>query len=411
MATKVDDDSAHAEFSASGSARWLNCPGSHALCKKAPPQPESPYALEGTKAHKCLEIILKNHALNNQAAVKKLMAPYSDDMRTHAFNAAVWILKQHLEHPGSILLSETKIDSSPFTCSGQFGTLDAAIVQEFGRLMVIDYKYGAGVAVDPVDEEGELNSQLAYYALGLSYQYNHNFTEVELVVIQPRAYHESGETIRSVVVPIDELLKWHQRFRDGVMATSDKDAPFKAGKWCKFCAAATICPELKDKAFKDAQIAFTDAAGITSLPVPTLVQLPNLGTILNACERLEDWIDKVRQHAIHVLERGEEIEGFKLVQKRATRKWADHASATTQARSKFGKLAFSEPELLSPAQLEKAAKGTKGLDEWIQARVTAESSGTTLVRSSDKRQAVKSIEAVFGALPGQIGVSTLKGQG
>ncbi len=399
--TKTSEEKDHAEFSASGSARWLNCPGSHELSKQAPPAPENRYAAEGTAAHACLEFLLKNR-LNLDAAVAKAQKnpEWDSDMVYHALAAVAWVLERlESEGKGATLLCETRVDASYFTCTGQFGTLDAAVAKEFGRLTVIDYKYGAGIAVDPVDDDGELNSQLVYYALGVSKLYEHNFAEVELVVIQPRAYHETGDTVRSVTVPMDDLLAWVERFRAGVMATSDKQAPVVPGKWCKYCTAATICPELKVKAMKDAQIAFSDQGGIESIPEPSMISIPHLGTILGACDKLEAWIKKVREHAEYALTKGREIPGYKLVQKRGQRKWINAAEAEREAVSRFGSLALSEPKLLSPAQLEKSAKGVAGVDQWVSARTTAESSGTTIARDSDKRPAVVPAKTVFAAIP------------
>ncbi len=300
------------------------------------------------------------------------------------------------ELPGSVVLTETRVDASQFVCTGQFGTLDVSIVQDFGRLIVADYKYGAGIGVDPREADGKLNSQLVYYALGLSYLYEHNFDSVELVVIQPRAYHESGETTRSAVATMDELLSWRKTFREALMETTQPDAALKAGKWCKFCPASIDCPELKDRSFREAQIAFSDKKGITAeLPVPA--SLPNLGTVLNACDRLEDWIGKVRGHAIDVLNRGGTVEGFKLVEKRGVRKWKNEDATAQEALDTFGQDAFKEPELKSPAQLEKTFAKLGG-KKWVETRVTSVSSGTTLATADDKRPAVSGLADVFGII-------------
>lgn len=397
MNTTTSEKKAHSKFSASGSARWISCPGSIALEEKSPPQRESEYAKEGTDAHACLEFLLKN--VNSDATRKMALKKYTKEQVEHAENARDWINGVYLEAgDDAVLLCETKVDASSFTCADQFGTVDAAIVEEFGRLTVIDYKYGAGIAVDP-----EENSQLIYYALGISNQYNHNFKEVELVVIQPRAFHESGETTRSVVYTMDELLAWQDKFKKGVKAALDPFAPLKSGSWCKFCRAAIQCPELKEKALAQAQVVFSDETGVESTPAPTYIPIKNLGVILDGCEKLEAWILKVREHAIHVLERGGSVDGFKLVAKRSPRRWMDAEKAEKKLTRELGDCVFAERKLLSPAQLEKVIKERWKEDsdivgcgsELIESLVTDESSGTTLVRESDKRPAVRAIESVF----------------
>ncbi len=403
---KTSGDKEHSKYSASGSSRWLNCPGSIRLSESAPPEAESDAAKEGTEAHKCLEFLLKNR-VNLKAAVKVAAKTWDEDMIEHAKSAADWAIDQMNASPGAELLCETEINSSPFTCEGQFGTLDIGIARPFGRLTIADFKYGAGIVVDPAGYDGKGNSQLCYYALGLSYLYDHNFSEVELVVIQPRAYHESGETVRSFVMSMQELLEWGETFKVGVKVCESVSEHWvepanlnllSAGEWCRFCPAAVICPELSEKAFKEAQIDFSKEMALEAVPEPRMIQIPSLGRILDACDRLDDWITKVRAHAIHVLESGEKIDGYKLVQKKSQRRWSDIEGAEKDAGIQFGKMAFTEPKLLSPAQLEKAAKGHKGLDQWIKDRITNTSSGTTIAKSTDKRPEIET-DFDFGPVP------------
>jgi len=392
---KISEEKAHATYSASGSLRWLNCPGSIALCATAPEPPESEYAAEGTRAHSCLELLLKNRT-NLTAAKRLALKTYPLDMVEYALDAVSWITEQARHDE---ILCETKVDATPFTCDDQFGTLDAAIVREFDRLTVIDYKYGAGLAVEPTFE-GDCNPQLAFYALGISHQYHHNFSEVELVIIQPRAFHHSGETTRSEVFTMEWLLTWDEKFREGVKRTKDPLAPLAAGSWCKFCPAALACPELKENAMRQAQIVFSDEAGVESVPEVKLMSVPDLGRALDVADRLEAFIDALRKHAEHVLKCGGEIAGWKLVDKKSPRRWIDEDAAAAEAATRHWSAdAFTKPKLLSPAQLEKVIckKGIYGeaTNGFIEKHVTNASSGTTLVPDSDKRPAVKPLSKVF----------------
>jgi hypothetical protein len=51
---------AHAKLSASGSGKWLNCPGSVKAEENYPPQGSSPFAIEGSMEHEHAELCLKN---------------------------------------------------------------------------------------------------------------------------------------------------------------------------------------------------------------------------------------------------------------------------------------------------------------------------------------------------------------
>lgn len=366
---------AHAEFSASGSERWLNCAASIQLSRKAPPQEDSPYAKEGTDAHKCLEYVLTNY---------KSLAEFDSEMIKHAFFAMKEIKTLRNDVKGTFL-TESKV-SLEFVEPGMFGTLDVAVVEEFGRLVVIDYKYGAGVPVDP-DE----NSQLIYYALGIAHQYDFNFSEVELVVIQPRADHEKGP-VRSWVMSIDDLMKWEHIFRAGVKKALGPNPPYKAGDWCRWCPAQSICPEISTRALEQVEIDFEpEESSDIVLPAPHAITPQKLSHTLTGIEKLEKWIDAVKEHALHVLKEGQVIPGFKLVQKRSTRKWVDEEKVKQRAIICFGTKAITE-KLLSPAQLEKAVDGSK---KFIDKHTTSESSGVTIAKASDKRPEINQIEKDF----------------
>jgi len=389
--SEKDEKKAHALFSASGSKRWLNCPGSINLCENLPPLPESVYAAEGTKAHACFEFLLKNYAQLPQA-MSISRKHFSEEMINHAFDAVCWIMQKAPE--GAEVISERRVDASLFTCSKQFGTVDSAIIEDFGRLVVIDYKYGAGVAVDVHDDDGRANSQLAYYGLGLSYEYGHNFSEVELVVIQPRAFHPNGP-IRSRVMPMAEILAWKDIFREGVMATGDRKAPLRAGDWCKWCPAGVVCPELKGGGLAKAQVVFSDMSGIEAVPELKMVGQKDLGTILDGCDQLESWIEKVRSFAMSEAMRGREPHGYKLVEKRAQRKWANPDKSASILRRHLGDEAFSKPKLLSPAQIEKQFDG---MSDWLAMHTVKESSGVNLVKAKDKRPKTNPIANVFSVI-------------
>lgn len=386
--SSVSEVKDHAKYSASGAERWLNCPGSIALSEDAPPQVESKYALEGTKAHACLEFLLRNVA-KLDAAVKVAEGKYSEEMIEHALTTIQYITERLNDFSSPELLIEEKVDASHFTCEGQFGTLDVAIVAELDTLVVIDYKYGGGIAVDPVREDGAPNPQLLYYALGLAKKYDYAFSYIELVVVQPRAWHPDDSTIRSARLTIDEAVAFEDTYRDGVKACEDLLAPRNPGKWCKFCPAGIICPELKEEGFKKARLVFEDQTGVETLPEPVKGNAFDLSLWLELCDKLDVWIAKVREHAEGVLTRGEIINGWKMVEKRGIRKWIDKEKTSEEARELFGDFTpFSKPELLSPAQLEKATKGHPSSKKFIEERVKSESSGATLVKDDDKRPAL-----------------------
>lgn len=378
---KKPQEIAHSKFSASGSQRWLNCPGSIALTEKAPEPVESIYAKEGTDAHHCLEVLLKAHIDGRIDKGRAFLEDdYPSDMIDHAEDAAREIVGMRIR--GGItgdILCETRVDLS-FVAPDMFGTVDVAIIREFGRLTVIDYKYGAGIPVEPDD-----NSQLLYYALGIAYEYAYAFDEVELVVIQPRAEHFLGTT-RKWVTPIETLYKWRDTFTRGVAKAKKPDAKLKSGDWCKFCPATPICPKLSTDALELAQIEFSPAdpdPNALVVPDPSIVPAHKLGDLITACDLLETWIKGVREHTFNEIKSGKEVPGYKLVEKRAHRKWSSEGQVAKAAAGLYGEENIFVKKLLSPAQMEKQFKNFK----WVEEHCSKNSSGLTMVPESDKRDA------------------------
>lgn len=383
----------HTPFGASSSHRWLTCEGSIALCEKAPPSRENEYSKKGTDTHACLEAILKNKDQRFKTEAR-LLKDYPQDMIERAAKAADEIITRWKKRPGSILLTEQQVDASPFTRKGEFGTLDAAIVEEFGTLEIIDYKDGFGVV------EVERNTQLIYYALALAFKYDFNFTRVKHTVIQPNAAHEDG-TERSWEISIDELMPWIENFKIGVKRALKPGAPLKSGDHCKYCPAITICPEVSERAFEACKVEFSPV--LDSLEVPALRGLDNdtIGSILKHADAIEAWLSEVRALAFTKLDSGQKVPGYKLVPKRASRQWVNYEKTATEAKKVFGAIAFNN-DLKTPAQLEKIASDAK---PWVEKRCAKVSSGFTLARAGDKREEKADLSLEFNDVSDEKGES------
>ena len=93
------------------------------------------------------------------------------------------------------------------------------------------------------------------------------------------------------------------------------------------------------------------------------------------------------------------MRGYKLVNKRATRNWADE-ERTVKYFAKIGLPAAERhvKKLISPAQAEKVLKANKLPDTLPDHLVEKVSSGTTLAPESDKRPAVLTAPGAFQLL-------------
>lgn len=355
---------AHSRIGASSMHRWSVCPGSVRMSEGIPNK-SSKYAEEGTLAHD----IAANALLG-----KGIPADVDDEM-LEAIDVYINAVTDALKAcPDCEILVEHKFDLSKIH-PGLFGTSDCVIYNpEKSLLQVFDYKHGAGIAVDV-----EANEQLMYYGLGALISSGYKVKEVELIIVQPRCPHPDGE-VRRWKFDSFELLDFAADLKDFAVATEKPDAPLKSGDHCRFCPAAGICPEIHSKALVMAKEEFS----------PTLSYDPaKLTQVLNWLPALESWIKSVREFAYGEAEHGRCPPGWKLVQKRATRKWRDEKEAEKFILDslKIDKEDAFSSSLRSPAQIEKLLK--KADKEKLASVIVAESSGFTLAPESDKREAAK----------------------
>lgn len=372
----------HSRIGASGAYRWMVCPGSPAMIDKAPPQAQSSYAAEGTAAHKVGELCLKTG--NNAARYvgNDFDGIICTDEMAEAVQVYVDTVREDLEkNPGSTLLVEQSFDLGQIML-GLFGTNDAVVFQAFGKLSVYDYKHGFGV-VEVVD-----NKQLLYYALGAILNLLNgggDFESVELVIVQPRAMHRDGR-VRRWSVDVPYIMEFAKELLVAAEKTLDPNAELVAGGHCQYCAARPFCPALKQLVVKTAAMDFPEPAPpAPRFPSPDMLTPEQLKKALDLSEIINDWIRSVEAYAEESARRGVKIPGYKLVKKRANRKWISEA-AVAETLSEYGEAIFEPKSLLSPAKVEKVV-GKKNLI-LIETLCETPDSGVVLVPEHDKREAV-----------------------
>lgn len=241
---------AHSKFSASGSERWLKCAASVELEEASPPSEDSVWSVEGTKAHEVHETVFKvmtNPAFDmpGPCSVRTALSKSNNAMVAHAKASVDIILgiADGLADPE--ILIEQRIHNGDIHPE-MFGTVDAALVELYGTLHVIDYKYGEGHIVNPVE-----NTQMIQYALGFAAKYDYQFTDVEMHIIQPRG---GGKIHKRWKITIEELRdKWRPLWVKGVeRVTAGKSKPFP-GSHCYWCRASkpvngvVVCTAKRDQ--------------------------------------------------------------------------------------------------------------------------------------------------------------------
>ena len=382
----------HAELPPSSAERWKNCPGSVALAKQFPQDTTSSYAEEGTHAHAVAELKLRyvNGEINSSNFTRKLNKLKKSeywcgemDEATNYYMEAVLEIRDEAGE-GAELLIEQHFGLDEWVPES-FGTSDAVVIGD-GRINVIDLKYGKGVKVDAVG-----NPQLRLYGLGAAglFEGIYDFDRVRMTIIQPRLDHISTEEIT-----LEELRRWAaEEIRPAAEEALSGSGRTVCGDWCRFCPAKAVCRTRAEYCLELARDDFRK---------PPLLTAEEIGEVLKRAETIKKWAEEVADYALQQALAGEHYDGWKVVEGRSNRKYADETKVVqTLKNAGFDEAMLYERKLLGITAMEKLV-GKKKLTETLGDLIIKPAGKPVLVPESDKREAINTAEqarADFEDLP------------
>ena len=394
----------HARLSPSKAKQWFNCPGSVALTEGVLDR-YSRYAEEGIAAHHLAAQCLRDGTmpvehLGRQIVVASGVAQWAE---AHTIGAAAFEVTEEMAEnvgayvskvrelaDGADLFVEQWVDlSSVLGAEGEGGTADAIIVGR-DHYAVHDLKYGKGRPVYAKD-----NPQLYLYALGA---YEHIVSLIldapKFVIVgihQPRigGYDEYR-------LPFDDLLAFAEVARGAAEKTRQPNAPLIPGpEQCEWCLGMrkAICPAVaQDVLSTVANVGEFEDLSSETLASPEVMDANALARALEKLDLIEEWCSAVRARAVHMLQLGQSVPGYKLVAgRRGPRKWDKSREAEiVDYLLKSVRLTQNDiysRELFSPTKIEKLVGPIqyKRLSEFI-----IQSAGSpAVVPESDPRPAIR----------------------
>lgn len=406
MADTTDDLPAHSPLGASSAERWMNCPGSIALLNKldlTAVSDEPDYRREGIAMHEaaahCLaagtdtwEIVgEKFHDTEIDGPMADAVQVYLDRVRPsiNGFHGQRFFIETRLARPevhasmfGTVDFG-AMVPSNMSVAAGACPPKSNTQIRPF--LDVTDLKGGEGIVVDPED-----NEQMKYYAFMLLDQHFADASDdldVRLTIVQPRAFDVRGP-IRDWWTTAGEIRAWVKDELVPAMLATQIDGDLDAGPWCRFCPAKLVCPLLTGL-FKAACV--TDPKTIVTMDDKTI------GREYQQVQAVKFYLKALEEEALRRLQLGQEIDGIKLVPKKANRVFNEEVEVMIAGKKVamktaaalvqlFGDEALTKAEIKSPAQIAGIGPDAKKfVSEWAYTPQT----GLTVALASDKQPAVK----------------------
>lgn len=438
-------NAAHSRFGGSSYGRWSRCAGSVPLNARVIDVSKSDDASDGDFAHLVGEVCLRK-GLRSTAGYRSASLSLGETANYPQFSGrivgrqtcdavqfyldAVW--EEVDAAPDAQLFIEHRFEMNVPNSRGEsFGTGDAVVyTPSRQRLVIFDFKNGAGIAVSADDNEQE-----KFYGVGVVFSpafADMMLREVELVIVQPNDWRnnlaDSAGEVRRWPMPVGDVVEFANEIDKAIgrcreqelIATSSPVADITkvaldlhAGPWCRFCpaAGAGLCSEREKQVMNPTGLTVSDVndLGVNVLPDPATLPLEKLGQILAAGALLSEWVRQVHNHVRGLAESGVDISatGHKLVLKNGKAKWTENdEDIATYLEVMYGvprseTLSQSIDTITNVERLLKQAVGKEGFSaakDDVRLRFTIkDSSGVTLVPIGNSRDAVNKAEmAIVG---------------
>jgi hypothetical protein len=358
----------HLPVGGSTATRTLNCPGWIEKSKGIPRRPAGQAALNGSMHHEVQQMCREQ----SKAPADFIGHVYTEDTTALVFGDDDLDLSQIAFDATETLLNDLDIDEMMIEPFVQLipdeagGSIDLlGLSHDRKTLLILDYKFGS-YKVDAKENVQGLFYAACVEADVITYDLLENVDEIVIAIIQPKI----KGTVSTWSCDRKTLTQYLVRLKTAIVSTD-----INPGSHCKWCPAEPYCVEKK--------------AAVMSATLLDKDSHNELSAAAAEVERVESWVKAVKEELYVQISRGVSIPGWKVVDKRATRKWSvdDGEIMDTLDDAGIDFNPFIQTKVLTPAQMEKALKKNK-VDIDLSEFIIKTSTGTTLAQESDSREAV-----------------------
>ena len=368
----------HAFLSPSSAERWVHCPPSAWLSEQFPDQ-GSVFASEGTEAHRLCEYLLHQELGIPDVDPRPSLQYYTEEMEEAAQGYVQFVRERIAEFPAvhepPLVMVEQQVDLRLYIPESM-GTSDCVILGD-NEIAVIDFKYG-------MHRVPATSLQLRIYALGACEMFRdlYMIDKVRMYIFQPRI-----GSVEKAEMSMEELYAWvREELEPRAQEAFAGKGEFACGEWCRNCRARRTCRELAAHQLEIAKFDFKD---------PPLLTDEEVAEVLSRADSLAAWANGVKEYALQAALDGRRFAGWKLVEGKSIRKFADDNAA--EARVAAAGYDPYEKKMLSLTALEKLM-GRKNFQNLLSDLVVRTEGKPVLVPVSDRREEITVAAADFAAI-------------
>lgn len=401
---------AHSPLGPSAAEGWSTC-ADYVKANRGLPDYTIKVAAEGSVAHTFSDIAIRTGMdAEDFVGMTTKFEGYSftwDDDDAMLLQRGIDEIREQTEADNITFFSELRVDVSPWTLPGQFGTLDRAYVgydpvTEEWWVVICDLKWGRGIAVNPIE-----NKQLILYALGFWRQHaRHVIPEgveprFRLIIDQPRNAGGGGiwECTFQELIGYGDWLKLRAEATEAEV--TPRTASLKGCMWCRRRRAPGGCDtfdefmiNLLSLTWDDIDMAILMSDEIT---LPRLLTPERRAWLLQHKNTIERWLAQLDEETMADALAGKPTGELKAVEGNKTPdKWPEDkdASVIPVVQKTIGDRGFRKM-LKTPKQMAKEVDGDEEAQEAIMALVVKGTRKPILVHAADARGRITNAQTQF----------------
>lgn len=387
------------DLNPSSADRWTTCTASPRFImenwEKLPPR-DTVYNMEGTTAHEVASAFLEGRE-PRKSDPYYCPVPVNEEMFWHGWNYMEYV--EGLRKPGSRLLVEQKLPL--WYMKERNAIVDAAVIND-DSLHVIDFKYGEGVIVSPVE-----NLQAAIYAMSvglLSGSKPTNFP-VFIHIYQPRgraAEDGASHVWETTWLEVCKLTADMEALARDIAILEISELTFNPSeKACQWCPAKGFCAARQQHLTQDIEVLEVIDENKKHFPIAQSLSVAQIGAVLTHKAQIIKWLGDVEDYATVHLRGGGKLPGWKLVTSRGgNRQWSDpkKAAALLLQDTVLKREEVIEEKVIGPAAAEKLL-GKRKFSPELTNLITKAPGVPVIAPESDKREALGGVLDDFEKLP------------
>lgn len=342
------------DLNPSSAERWTTCTASPQFimdnADKLPPH-DNAFNQEGTTAHEVAAAMLEDRLprVNDKYYCP---VPINGEMRMLAWGYMEYV--RDLLEPDGKLLTEQKLPL--WYIPGRNAIVDAAVINE-DSLHIVDYKYGAGIVVNP-----ENNLQCAIYAACVGKHLNLVLNEsfpVFMHICQPRGRAAAEGAEHMWKTTWGELLNLTlviSKAAEEILTPPNNLTFAPSEKACQWCPAKGFCSERQRVLTSDIDALATIDSTNKTLPPVKAISVKQLCAILKHEAQIVKWLKDAKAYAYEHMKAGNKLPGYKLVMSRqGNRYWSDpkRAAKALLAETHLRREEVIVEDVISVAEAEK----------------------------------------------------------